>query len=143
MKGFNKPSTEIVNNNAPTSENGEPVIAKPTFVPGSATLRDYTHGVPDDAFYYPHPEIPLSDLPETFIPLWQLGTPLQVSVFVSEDEYFNNYQAKPDFTTSDIHYGQQFEPREHRIDIPTTKVKLWIDGAGVLESHFLLKKESL
>ncbi|CAO0800969.1 unnamed protein product [Mucor circinelloides] len=138
--GFNKPSTEIVNNNAPTSENGEPVIAKPTFVPGSATLRDYTHGVPDDVFYYPHPEIPLSDLPETFIPLWQLGTPLQVSVFVSEDEYFNNYQAKPDFTTSDIHYGQQFEPREHRIDIPTTKS---MQQNGTVYAHVFITQNGM
>lgn len=124
ITGFSKPSTEIVNNNAPASENGEPIIVKPAFVPGSATLRDYAHGVPDNVFYYPHPEIPLSDLPEAFVPLWQLGTPLEVSVFVSEDEYFSNYEAKPDFTTSDIHYGQQFEAREHRIDIPTTKVSL-------------------
>lgn len=114
-----------MNTNAPTSENGEPIIANPTFTPGSTTLRDYTHGIPDDVFYYPHPNIPLSDLPENFVPLWQLGAPLEVSVYVSENEYFTNYQAKPDFRTTDIHYGQQFEPREHHIDIPTTKVRLY------------------
>lgn len=121
-KGFNKPSIEVVNTNAPASRNGESTATKPIFTVGSTTLRDYAHGIPDDVFYYPHPEVPLSDLPETFVPLWQLGTPLELSIFISEDEYFTNYQAKPDFKTSDIHYGQQFEPREHHINIPTTKV---------------------
>ncbi|CAO3609523.1 unnamed protein product [Mucor fragilis] len=138
--GFSKPSTEIVNNNAPASENGEPIIVKPAFVPGSATLRDYAHGVPDNVFYYPHPEIPLSDLPEAFVPLWQLGTPLEVSVFVSEDEYFSNYEAKPDFTTSDIHYGQQFEAREHRIDIPTTKS---MQHNGTVYAHVFITQNGM
>ncbi|CEP11867.1 hypothetical protein [Parasitella parasitica] len=138
--GFNKPSNEIINNNASPSENGEPVVSKPTFMPGSATLREYTNGIPDHVFYYPHPSIPLSDLPETFVPLWQPGTPLEVSVFVSENEYFTNYQKVPDFKASGIHYGQPFEPKEHRIDIPATKS---LQHNGTLYAHVFITQNGM
>lgn len=97
-------------------------LAKPTFVPGSTTLRDYAN-VPDNVFYFPNPALPLSDIPDSVSPLWQSGTPMEISVYVDENEYFTDYEKKPDWKTTGMIYGEDFEPREHRIDIPTTKVR--------------------
>jgi hypothetical protein len=49
---------------------------------------------------------------------------MEISVFVDENEYFTDYEKKPDWRATGMIYGEDFEPREHRIDIPTTKV--WI-----------------
>lgn len=105
------------------------------FIPGSTTLRDYAYGVPDDVYYYPNPEIPFSELPDNFTPLWQPGTPLEVSVYVNEDEYFRDYQKQPDFKTGGIHYSQAFEGRETHIEIPATKVTMV--GQMLLCKHLL------
>jgi hypothetical protein len=118
----------VTNTPSSTASGSQPVITKSTFIPGSTTLRDYAYGVPADVYYYPNPEVPLSDLPERFIPLWQPGTPFEVSVYVSEDEYFRDYQKKPDYKTGDIRYNQNFEGRETLIEIPATKVKTMMIG---------------
>jgi hypothetical protein len=57
-----------------------------------------------------------------FQPLWKADTPMDVSIYISEEEYFTDYKKKPDWRTSEIMYGEDFEPREHSIEIPTTKV---------------------
>lgn len=79
--------------------------------------------MPDHVYYFPNPTVPLSVLPETFVPLWKHSTPMDISVYVSEDEYFTDYQRQPDWKTTELYYGEDFEAREHRIEIPATKVR--------------------
>lgn len=47
---------------------------------------------------------------------------MDISVYIDENEYFVDYKRKPDWKTTGIKYGEDFEPREHRIDIPATEV---------------------
>lgn len=142
--GFNTSKPEVAVTNVPSSSGNQPVIAKPTFIPGSTTLRDYASGVPDDVYYYPNPEVPLSDLPENFVPLWQPGTPLEVSVYISENEYFMDYQKQADYKTGDIHYSQAFDGRETYIEIPATKVTITIGYIlCILPNHLIRQSNTM
>lgn len=58
-----------------------------------------------------------------FQPLWQKDTPVDVSVYLSEEEYFTDYKKQPDWKTTEIMYGEDFEPREARLEIPATSVR--------------------
>lgn len=113
-------SPQVAVQNDPATP-GEETIQQPTFVPGATTLRDYA-AVPDDVYYFPNPTVPLSVLPESFVPLWKISTPMDLSVFVSEEEYFTDYQRQPDWKTTELYYSEDFEAREHKIEIPATKV---------------------
>ncbi|KAI8067324.1 cleft lip and palate transmembrane protein 1-domain-containing protein [Thamnidium elegans] len=108
----------------------------PEFIPGVSTLRDYAN-VPDNVFYFTNPSLPLSDVADTYVPLWPHQTPMDVTVFVSEDEHFTDYQRQPDWTTTDIYYGEDFEPREHRIEIPATKS---IQHNGTVYAHIFVSQ---
>ncbi|KAI9485285.1 MAG: cleft lip and palate transmembrane protein 1-domain-containing protein [Benjaminiella poitrasii] len=115
----------------------QPVIAKS----GSMiTLRDYVQGIPDNVYYFPHPIIPHADLPDTFIPLWQPNTPMEVSVYISENEYFVDYQKKPDFKMTGIHYGQPFEGTEQHLDIPATET---IQHNGTVYAHIFVAQDKM
>lgn len=116
-------SPEVATPNAPvTTTDGQQVVSQPTFVPGATTLRDYASSVPTNVYYFPNPSVPLSVLPESFIPLWQPRTPMDLSVYVSEEEYFTDYSKQPDWKTTELYYSEDFEAREHKIEIPATKV---------------------
>ncbi|KAI7904476.1 cleft lip and palate transmembrane protein 1-domain-containing protein [Cokeromyces recurvatus] len=105
-----------------------------------ATLRDYVHNVPDNVHFFPHPLIPHADLPESFVPLWQPNTPMEVSVYISENEYFTNYRKEPDFKTSGLFYGQWFEGREGHLDIPATKT---IQHNGTVYAHIFVNQDKM
>lgn len=105
-----------------TSENTPAKSNAPVnFVSGVSTLRDYA-SVPENVYYFPNPLLPVSDLADTYVPLWPHHTPMDVSVFVSENEYFTDYESEPVWTTTELYYGEDFEPREHKIEIPASKV---------------------
>lgn len=111
-----KPSTNAPNEastNMPTTE----------YIPGSKTLRDYTAGIPDNVFYYPNPALPVQELPDTIVPLWHPGTPMDVSIFINENPYFVDYQANPDYYTTGLSYTNWFEPKLFQLEIPATKVR--------------------
>ncbi|CAO3606845.1 unnamed protein product [Mucor hiemalis] len=133
--GFSQSKTEVTLTNAPSSE----PLAKPTFVPGATTLRDYAT-VPDDVYYFPNPSIPFADLPETIVPLWQSGVPMDISVYIDENEYFVDYKRKPDWKTTGIKYGEDFEPREHKIDIPATES---IQHNGTVYAHIFVTQAQM
>lgn len=94
-------------------------------VAASLQLRDYA-SVPDNIYYFPNPIIPDSDLPDAIVPLWQAGIPLDISIYISEEEYFTDYNKKPDIVASGINYGEPFEGKMFAIDIPTSKVRIYL-----------------
>jgi hypothetical protein len=51
-----------------------------------------------------------------------------LSIYVSEDEYFREYNKVPDVKTSVFSYGVDFTPQEYKIDIPTTSVSIKVIG---------------
>ncbi|KAI8970372.1 cleft lip and palate transmembrane protein 1-domain-containing protein [Mycotypha africana] len=128
--GFN--SSNTVNQN-PANTNTE--TSKPVFVPGAATLRDYAQNIPDDVFYYPPPQLPITDLPENMLPLWPVGTPMEMSIYLSEDEYFTDYSMKADYKTTGLQYNQPFTAREYHLDISTTQS---MQHNGTLYAHIFL-----
>lgn len=70
---------------------------------------------------YP-PQIPVEHLPTSAVPLWQNGIPVDLSVYISEDEYFVDYKATPAWQATNIKLGDTSDRREHHLEIPTTPV---------------------
>ncbi|ORZ01241.1 cleft lip and palate transmembrane protein 1-domain-containing protein [Syncephalastrum racemosum] len=95
--------------------------------------------IPDGVYFNPHPlDIPVNHLPPTAVPLWQPATAMDLSIFVSEDEYFTAYQSKPTLFAEDILLGDSSDSREYHLDIPTTQA---IQNNGSLYAHiFVMKK---
>ncbi|CEG74038.1 hypothetical protein RMATCC62417_09308 [Rhizopus microsporus] len=121
--GFSKSSSP------PPSPMQQPTPSDP--VAASLQLRDYA-SVPDNIYYFPNPIIPDSDLPDAIVPLWQAGIPLDISIYISEEEYFTDYNKKPDIVASDINYGEPFEGKMFAIDIPTSKS---VQHNGTIYAH--------
>ncbi|OBZ83778.1 Cleft lip and palate transmembrane protein 1 [Choanephora cucurbitarum] len=137
--GFSSSKTET-NVPATTSPSVADTTTHTAFKSGAITLRDYAVGVPDDVFYYPNPSVPLAHLPDGLIPLWPPGIPMEVSVYVSEQDYFTDYQKQPDWKTNGIYYQEPFEAREHQIDIPATKT---IQHNGTVYAHIFVTQENM
>ncbi|KAI9360513.1 cleft lip and palate transmembrane protein 1-domain-containing protein [Pilaira anomala] len=134
-KGFKSSVVEVNDKPAMTSENTpEKSNAPVNFVSGVSTLRDYA-SVPENVYYFPNPLLPVSDLADTYVPLWPHHTPMDVSVFVSEDEYFTDYESEPVWTTTELYYGEDFEPREHKIEIPASKT---MQHNGTIYAHIFV-----
>ncbi|KAG2196984.1 hypothetical protein INT47_006931 [Mucor saturninus] len=137
--GMKSPEVAVPHAPVTTTSDGQQVVSQPTFVPGATTLRDYA-SVPSDVYYFPNPIVPLSVLPESFIPLWQPRTPMDLSVYVSEQEYFTDYEAQPDWKTTELYYSEDFEAREHKIEIPATKT---IQHNGTVYAHVFLTQHGI
>lgn len=84
---------------------------------------DYYPVLPAGVYYSPYPpQIPTSLLPSTAMPLWSNKNPVDLSVYVSEEEYFVDYKSQPSWYTSNIMLDGSLEPRVHHVDIPATAV---------------------
>ncbi|KAG0748789.1 hypothetical protein G6F57_005807 [Rhizopus arrhizus] len=102
-------------------------------------LRDYA-SVPENIYYFPNPIIPASDLPDAIAPLWQTGIPLDVSIYVSQDEYFNDYNKQPDVKSFGIQYGEWFEGKKYDINIPATES---IQNNGTVYAHIFVTQDRM
>ncbi|KAG0164958.1 hypothetical protein DFQ28_003728 [Apophysomyces sp. BC1034] len=108
-------------------------------VPLPTAAVSFTPELPKGVYYGPLPEIPLTELPDTFVPLWQAGTPMDLSVYVSEAEYFVDYHIAPVWRSTDIVLGDSSFRREHHVEIPTNS---YLQNNGSLYAHiFLTRKE--
>ncbi|KAI8994572.1 cleft lip and palate transmembrane protein 1-domain-containing protein [Pilobolus umbonatus] len=137
---FMKVFTAALTPNTPavTPTVNTPTSTETTYTPGHSVLRDYAV-VPEDIYYFPHPTIPIEELPDNFVPLWKAGTPVDVSVYVSEDAYFTDYSRQPDWKATDIEYGTQFEPIEHDIEITATKT---MQHNGTVYAHLFVTQKN-
>ncbi|KAI9245316.1 cleft lip and palate transmembrane protein 1-domain-containing protein [Sporodiniella umbellata] len=100
-------------------------------------LRDYA-SIPDNIYYFPNPIIPVSDLPDAIAPLWPSGSALDISIYISEDEYFQDYNKIPDVKSSNIQYGEWFEALEYNVNVKATKT---IQNNGTVYAHIFITQE--
>ena len=85
---------------------------------------EYFPVLPTGVYHNPYPpQIPVSRLPTSAVPLWTNTVPVELDVYVSENEYFVDYDANPSWHQDDIMLGDAMGSREHHIEIPTTPVK--------------------
>jgi hypothetical protein len=94
-----------------------------SFVGQESAATDYFPILPNGVFYNPTPaHLRLEDLPETFLPLWTAGLPMDLTVYASEDSYFTDYESQPIWNAENIAWGDYDDSREQLVEIPTTKV---------------------
>ncbi|KAF7728107.1 hypothetical protein EC973_006622 [Apophysomyces ossiformis] len=120
-----------------------PVPSAPSETSGIPRPTDavtFTSNLPEGVYYGPLPEIPLSELPDTFVPLWQAGTVMDLSVYVSEYEYFVDYNHEPLWRTTNIVLGDNSFQREHHVEIPTTST---LQNNGSLYAHVFLTRQNM
>ncbi|KAI9470455.1 cleft lip and palate transmembrane protein 1-domain-containing protein [Zychaea mexicana] len=104
----------------------------------SATQVEYFPVLPTGVYHNPYPpQIPVSRLPTSAVPLWSNNVPVELDIYVNENEYFVDYNAKPSWHQSDIMLGDAMESREHHIEIPTTSN---LQHNGSLYAHIFVTK---
>ncbi|KAI8381330.1 cleft lip and palate transmembrane protein 1-domain-containing protein [Radiomyces spectabilis] len=107
----------------------------------STSLAEFDIPVPEGVYYSPYrPMIPLESLPNTFVPLWQKGTPMDLDIYANEDEYFVDYHASPVWQAKDITLGDAADRREHKVWIPTTHS---LQHNGTLYAHIFLRRKHM
>ncbi|KAI8141401.1 cleft lip and palate transmembrane protein 1-domain-containing protein [Fennellomyces sp. T-0311] len=106
-------------------------------VEDTSTQVEYFPILPAGVYHNPYPpQIPTSRLPTSAVPLWPNSIPVDLNVYVSENEYFVDYNAKPSWKTTDIHLDA-VESREQHIEIPTTPN---LQHNGSLYAHIFVTK---
>ncbi|CDS03430.1 hypothetical protein LRAMOSA00832 [Lichtheimia ramosa] len=99
---------------------------------------EYYPVLPAGVYYSPYPpQIPTSLLPSTAMPLWSNKNPVDLSVYVSEEEYFVDYKSQPSWYTSNIMLDGSLEPRVHHVDIPATP---HLQHNGSLYAHIFVTR---
>jgi len=90
---------------------------------GDTLATEYFPILPNDVYYNPTPaHLPLETLPETFLPLWSANLPMDLTVYVSEDNYFTDYKRKPEWNTENIAWGDFDDAREQSVELAATEV---------------------
>ncbi|KAG2171990.1 hypothetical protein INT43_001467 [Umbelopsis isabellina] len=109
----------------------------PAIVNQDANPTDFFPILPSGVFYNPvPPRLPIEDLPDTFMPLWSAGLPMDLTVYVSEKEYFTDYKRSPDWNAENISWGDWDDTREQKIEIPATKT---MQHNGTVYAHIFLR----
>ncbi|KAI7860398.1 cleft lip and palate transmembrane protein 1-domain-containing protein [Circinella umbellata] len=99
---------------------------------------EYFPVLPTGVYHNPYPpQIPVSRLPTSAVPLWTNNVPVELDIYVTENEYFIDYNAKPSWHQKDIMLGDALESREHHIEIPTTPN---LQQNGTLYAHIFVTK---
>ncbi|KAI9252277.1 cleft lip and palate transmembrane protein 1-domain-containing protein [Phascolomyces articulosus] len=112
--------------------------AQEEYVASTTEHVEYFPVLPTGVYHNPYPpQIPVSRLPNTAVPLWTNKAPVELDIYVSENEYFVDYKAKPSWHQEDIMLGDASETREHHIEIPTTPN---LQHNGSLYAHIFLTR---
>ncbi|KAG1445275.1 hypothetical protein G6F56_009970 [Rhizopus delemar] len=135
--GFNKTETTVPQPSSPSTQQQQQQQQQKAS--GAFQLRDYA-SVPENIYYFPNPLIPTSDLPDAIAPLWQTGVPLDVSIYVSENEYFEDYAKTPDVKSTGIQYGEWFDGKEYSIDVRATES---MQNNGTVYAHIFVTHDGV
>ncbi|ORX62437.1 hypothetical protein DM01DRAFT_1404082 [Hesseltinella vesiculosa] len=92
--------------------------------------------LPAGVYHNPEPrQTLLHELPDMLVGLWQPGVSMDLFVYITQEEYFTEYQSPPCFQIHNLILGRPFEPRTQQLAVNQIKPK------KTLYAHIFLTRQ--